>query len=287
MKKNIGFFSDISRLGGRNKFIGIRFNGKVVLPVLAFLFGVWFREVAARPRICLINECRYSANLNKILPSLQSGHMQTLGMYGSYRAIFSYISMEEYIFFRGDCHKRKTGLQNAQCAQAVVDELRVYLDSCGYDIVYPTRKKLKELADSCGEKPESGLASEKYFNKVCDFYGADMLIFLTDHRMDLTLDSRRVTRKPKVVSGKLGITCCNVWSVYVRDRNMFREVRTEGRDVREYPRITREQRDIMYLKRVWGAERGRGNDYYRGKPSVLSVVSTAGREAAEGFEKNW
>ncbi len=104
--------------------------------------------------------------------------------------------------------------------------------------------------------------------------------------MDLTLDSRRVTRKPKVVSGQLGITCRNVWSVYVRDRNMFREVRTEGRDVREYPGITRKQRDVMYLKRLWGAERGRGNDYYRGKPSGLPVVSAAGREAAGGFGKN-
>ena len=120
-EKDCCVFSSILRFSGRDKF-----HGKVVLPMLAFLFGIWFQEVAAQSRICLINGGRYSANLNEILPSLQSGYMQTLGMHDSYRAIFSYISVEEYIFSRGNCHKRKTGLQNARCAQAVADELRVY-----------------------------------------------------------------------------------------------------------------------------------------------------------------
>ena len=169
-EKDCCVFSSILRFSGRDKF-----HGKVVLPMLAFLFGIWFQEVAAQSRICPINGGRYSANLNEILPSLQSGYMQTLGMHDSYRAIFSYISVEEYIFSENrvaECPVRTGGGRRAA-----------------------------RLFWIPAEKNRKAVLRRKNI-KVCDFYGAEMLIFLTDHRMDLTLDSRRVTRKPKVVSGQ-------------------------------------------------------------------------------------
>ncbi len=227
-----------------------------------FLWFAWAGGVTTvNAQIVLLNECNTPDDLNRFMPKMYEvrairninadNSVSMPSIYDSPDIV--YRSFEELVYWEGNERFFRSGIRNRETADGIVETTGKILSERGYSVITPAPAVLKLLKEGWDLEKEKITEADrlKLRNLLCENYGADTLLLLTDCSCDFRFRSwKEPGRKPKDVSGEAELTIGAVWAVYdCRSERIVSEFRTEGTAGMDRERITRGLVDELREKR--------------------------------------